>query len=92
MQDDQETATCSSSQANDFDASKPLIATAVPTYDQTWKEDSCVRSCRGAQFPSDAPTVTWWNGLETVLPFSAARAGIPENLVSKFAMPFVNYH
>lgn len=81
MPEDQDSATGSSSQANYLDGSKPLIPTAVPTYDQTWQEDSCVRDCCGVQFPADSPTVTWWNGLETVLPFSAARAGISESLV-----------
>lgn len=62
--------------------SRPLKPTAVPTYDTvTWQEDSCVHNCRGKEFPEDAATITWWNGLETVLPFAAAKGGIPESQV-----------
>jgi hypothetical protein len=65
----------------DSDGSKPLLPTAVPTYDSNWKVDSCIRECRGIQFPTDAQTVTWWNGLETVLPFATAADEVSKCIV-----------
>ncbi|KAH7916998.1 hypothetical protein BV22DRAFT_1052761, partial [Leucogyrophana mollusca] len=57
-----------------------LLPSAVPTYDHTWRKDSCVRGRRGVEFPEIAQTATWWNGLETVLPFSNAHTvGGPGN-------------
>ncbi|KAJ8690928.1 hypothetical protein PTI98_010546 [Pleurotus ostreatus] len=59
------------------DPSIKLLPTAIPTYTGIWKQDSIVRA-KGTQFPEDASIVTWFNGLQTPLPFVGQKIGIPE--------------
>lgn len=60
----------------------PLVSSAQPIYDESWREDACTHNSEGQDYPHNTPTVAWFNGLRTPVPFSANAAGIPFDKVS----------
>ena len=51
------------------EAADEVLPMRCPTEFPGWTEDAMLVGREGLEWPVDCPTVTWWNGMKTILPF-----------------------